>query len=35
MFEQLGLERGCPWPLETEATWWPDVLPKESRPPAQ
>jgi hypothetical protein len=32
MFEELGLQRDCPWPLESGATWWPDVLPIESRP---
>ncbi len=27
MFEDLGLQRRCPWPLDVPHTWWPDVLP--------
>ena len=29
MFEQLGLQRSCPWPLDVPGAWWPDVLPEE------
>lgn len=29
MFEELGLQRTCPWPLNTPNGWWPDVLPEE------
>ena len=34
MFEELGLQRTCPWPLDRPGGWWPDVLPMEpaSRP---
>ena len=37
MFEELGLQRRCPWPLGVPGGWWPDVLPQESPPerPAQ
>lgn len=28
MFEDLGLQRDCPWPLDRPGGWWPDVLPK-------
>lgn len=29
MFEDLGLQHTCPWPLNVPNEWWPDVLPKE------
>lgn len=29
MFEQLGLQRTCPWTLDEPNGWWPDVLPEE------
>jgi hypothetical protein len=29
MFEDLGLQRTCPWPLRVPGGWWPDVLPEE------
>lgn len=29
MFEDLGLQRTCPWPLDVPNEWWPDVLPAE------
>jgi hypothetical protein len=29
MFDDLGLQRSCPWPLDIPGTWWPDVLPEE------
>ena len=29
MFEELGLQATCPWPLNTPNGWWPDVLPEE------
>lgn len=29
MFDDLGLQRSCPWPLDVPGTWWPDVLPEE------
>jgi hypothetical protein len=29
MFEELGLQRTCPWPLDVPNAWWPDVLPEE------
>ena len=32
MFEQLGLQRTCPWQFDVPNEWWPDVLPEESRP---
>jgi hypothetical protein len=28
MFDQLDIQRTCPWPLDQAVTWWPDVLPK-------
>lgn len=28
MFEELGIQRTCPWPLDQPGGWWPDVLPK-------
>ena len=30
MFDELGLQRTCPWPLDQPGGWWPDVLPAES-----
>ncbi len=30
MFDELGIQRSCPWPLDQPGTWWPDVLPEES-----
>jgi hypothetical protein len=33
MFDELGLERTCPWPLDRPGTWWPDVLPEAGPPP--
>ena len=29
MFEDLGLQRTCPWQLNVPNAWWPDVLPEE------
>ncbi len=29
MFEDLGLQRTCRWPLNVPNEWWPDVLPAE------
>ncbi len=29
MFDELGIQRACPWPLDRPAGWWPDVLPEE------
>lgn len=29
MFDELGIQRTCPWPLDRPGTWWPDVLPRE------
>lgn len=29
MFEDLGLQRTCPWTLNVPNEWWPDVLPAE------
>ncbi len=29
MFEDLGLQATCPWPLNVPNEWWPDVLPAE------
>lgn len=29
MFEDLGIQRTCPWPLNQPNGWWPDVLPKD------
>jgi hypothetical protein len=34
MFEELGLQRTCPWPLDRPGGWWPDVLPAEPAPAA-
>lgn len=28
MFDDLGIRRDCPWPMNQPGTWWPDVLPK-------
>ena len=28
MFDELGLQATCPWPLDRPGGWWPDVLPK-------
>lgn len=36
MFEELGLQETCPWPLDRPGGWWPDVLPAEpARTPAR
>ena len=32
MFDQLGLQESCPWPLEQPGGWWPDALPEQRRP---
>jgi len=32
MFDELGLQAGCPWPLDRPGGWWPDVLPRDSGP---
>jgi len=29
MFEELGIQQTCPWPLDRPGGWWPDVLPSE------
>jgi hypothetical protein len=29
MFDELRLQRACPWPLDVPGGWWPDVLPEE------
>ena len=29
MFDQLGLQRTCPWTFDVANEWWPDVLPEE------
>ena len=29
MFEELGIQASCPWPLDRPGGWWPDVLPEE------
>jgi hypothetical protein len=29
MFDELGLQATCPWPLDRPGGWWPDVLPKD------
>jgi hypothetical protein len=29
MFEELGIQSACPWPLGVPGGWWPDVLPEE------
>lgn len=26
MFDDLGIRRDCPWPMNHPGTWWPDVL---------
>ncbi len=28
MFDELGITRDCPWPLDHPDGWWPDVLPE-------
>lgn len=28
MFDDLRIQRRCPWPLDVPHTWWPDVLPE-------
>lgn len=28
MFDDLGIRRDCPWPMNRPETWWPDVLPE-------
>jgi hypothetical protein len=28
MFDDLGLQKACPWPLGQPGRWWPDVLPR-------
>ena len=28
MFDDLGIRRDCPWPMNQPGTWWPDVLPR-------
>ena len=28
MFDDLGIRQACPWPMNQEGTWWPDVLPR-------
>jgi len=33
MFESLGLQARCAWPLEQPGGWWPDVLPEGDAPP--
>ena len=32
MFDELGLQASCPWPLDRPGGWWPDVLPKDGGP---
>jgi len=29
MFDDLGIRRDCPWPMNRPEAWWPDVLPRE------
>jgi hypothetical protein len=29
MFDDLGIQQTCPWPLDRPGGWWPDVLPAE------
>jgi hypothetical protein len=29
MFDDLGIQATCPWPLGHTGDWWPDVLPRE------
>ena len=31
MFEEIGLQRTCPWPLDRPGGWWPDVLPEHPK----
>ena len=28
MFDDLGIRRDCPWPMNQPGGWWPDVLPR-------
>ncbi len=28
MFDDLGIRQACPWPMNQQGTWWPDVLPR-------
>lgn len=28
MFDDLGIRRDCPWPMNRPGGWWPDVLPR-------
>ncbi len=28
MFDDLGIRRDCPWPMNQQGGWWPDVLPR-------
>jgi hypothetical protein len=28
MFDDLGIRRDCPWPMNQPGAWWPDVLPR-------
>jgi hypothetical protein len=32
MFDDLGIRRDCPWPMNRPGGWWPDVLPTASAP---
>jgi hypothetical protein len=34
MFDELGIQRSCPWPLDQPGGWWPDVLPEATGAPA-
>jgi hypothetical protein len=34
MFDELGLQAACAWPLDRQGGWWPDVLPEAAGPPA-
>jgi hypothetical protein len=29
MFQDLGIQASCPWPLDRPGGWWPDVLPAD------
>jgi hypothetical protein len=29
MFQDLGIQSTCPWPLDRPGGWWPDVLPAD------
>jgi hypothetical protein len=29
MFDELGIQATCPWPLDRPGGWWPDVLPAD------